>query len=232
MELENNTKTEITFSWAYAFWGVFGYFYHRKNIEKRPFWKCAGVDIFMWAIILGIFNKITTIICSQSTVLDWLQTIFMASIWGFVGAWRFNKFKKNDYDVELFKKRDKIGLISGIIIWIIVISASFVYGYYTTKVNNTADNVTYVYYENGYVCDKFYQVNANHVSVETNKEVEHALHEIHTYCPSDIYRTDTTDVKTIIEVYPQLTNWDFNAHFIHTYPTEDGKTAYIFIKKL
>lgn len=229
--MENN-ENKIAFSWAYTFWGVFGYFFHRKNIEKRPFRKCAGVDIIMWGIIIGFFSKITSIICSQTTALDFIHSLFMMAIWGFVGAWRFNKYKKSDYDEDLFKKREKISIITGIIMLITIFGAAFGYGYYTSKIENTIDNVTYIYYENGYVCDKYFEVNANHVNVETNKDVERAVYEIHSYCPSDVYRTDTVDVKTIIEVYPQLTNWDFNAHFIHTYPTENGKTAYIFLKKV
>ena len=230
--MTNNTETTKTpiFSWCYAFWGIFGFFFHRKNTEKRPFWKSAGVDICCWGFVLGVLNRLTNLIPSV-LFIDIIITVILMAIWGFVGAWRFNKYKKNDFDEMLWKRREKYGIISGIICYIIFFGLIAVGSNYIQE--NSVDNRTYVYYENGYVCDKFYQVNdANHISVETNAEVEHALKEIHTYCPSDVYRTDTVDVKTIIEVYPQLTTWDFNAHFIHTYPTENGNTAYIFLKKV
>ena len=232
--MENNTNNNHNFSWCYAFWGIFGFFFHRKNLKKLPFWKSAGVDILVWGVLIGIVSKITSMFCIQYTVLDILHTIIFMVIWGFVGAWRFNKYKKDDYDETLWKRREKYGIISGIIFGIIfyVVLFSFIAigTHYITE--NAVDNRTYVYFENGYVCDKFYQVNANHIEIETNAQVEHAVKEIHTYCPSDVYRTDTVDVKTIIEVYPQLTTWDFNAHFIHTYPTENGNTAYIYLKKI
>lgn len=227
--MENNTNNNHNFSWCYAFWGIFGFFFHRKNLKKLPFWKSAGVDICCWGFVLGVLNKLTKLIPS-TTFTDILLTAIIMALWGFVGAWRFNKYKKDDYDETLWKRREKYGIISGIILYVVLFSFIALGTYYITK--NSVDNRTYVYFENGYVCDKFYQVNANHIEIETNAQVEHAVKEIHTYCPSDVYRTDTVDVKTIIEVYPQLTTWDFNAHFIHTYPTENGNTAYIYLKKI
>ena len=46
--MENNTNNNHNFSWCYAFWGIFGFFFHRKNLKKLPFWKSAGVDILVW----------------------------------------------------------------------------------------------------------------------------------------------------------------------------------------
>ena len=227
--MENNTNNNHNFSWCYAFWGIFGFFFHRKNLKKLPFWKSAGVDICCWGFVLGVLNRLSHIIPS-STFFDFVFTIGFVALWGFVGAWRFNKYKKDDYDETLWKRREKYGIISGIILYVVLFSFIAIGTHYITE--NSVDNRTYVYFENGYVCDKFYQVNANHIEIETNAQVEHAVKEIHTYCPSDVYRTDTVDVKTIIEVYPQLTTWDFNAHFIHTYPTENGNTAYIYLKKI
>lgn len=227
--MENNTNNNHNFSWCYAFWGIFGFFFHRKNLKKLPFWKSAGVDICCWCFVLGVINRLSHIIPS-STFFDFVFTIGFAALWGFVGAWRFNKYKKDDYDETLWKRREKYGIISGIILYVVLFSFIAIGTHYINE--NSVDNRTYVYFENGYVCDKFYQVNANHIEIETNAQVEHAVKEIHTYCPSDVYRTDTVDVKTIIEVYPQLTTWDFNAHFIHTYPTENGNTAYIYLKKI
>lgn len=227
--MENNTNNNHNFSWCYAFWGIFGFFFHRKNLKKLPFWKSAGVDICCWGFVLGVLNKLTNLIPS-TTFTDILLTAIIMTLWGFVGAWRFNRYKKDDYDETLWKRREKYGIISGIILYVVLFSFIAIGTHYITE--NSVDNRTYVYFENGYVCDKFFQVNANHIEIETNAQVEHAVKEIHTYCPSDVYRTDTVDVKTIIEVYPQLTTWDFNAHFIHTYPTENGNTAYIYLKKI
>ena len=227
--MENNTNNNHNFSWCYAFWGIFGFFFHRKNLKKLPFWKSAGVDICCWGFVLGVLNKLTKFIPS-TTFTDILLTVTIMALWGFVGAWRFNKYKKDDCDETLWKRREKYGIISGIILYVVLFSFIAIGTHYITE--NTVDNRTYVYFENGYVCDKFYQVNANHIEIETNDQVEHAVKEIHTYCPGDVYRTDTVDVKAVIEVYPQLTTWDFNAHFIHTYPTENGNTAYIYLKKI
>lgn len=114
--MNNNENYKPVFSWTYALWGVFGYFFHRKNMNKLPFWKSAGIDILVWGFLIGIVSKITAMFCVQSI----LHTIIFMAIWGFVGAWRFNKFKKNDYDVELYKEREMIGIMSGIITYFIV----------------------------------------------------------------------------------------------------------------
>lgn len=118
--MKNNENYKPCFSWAYAFWGVFGYFFHRKNMNKLPFWKCAGVDILMWGVLLGIVSKITATFCVQSAVSDILHAILFMAIWGVVGAWRFNKFKKPCWDAELYKERDTIGLVSGIITYFLI----------------------------------------------------------------------------------------------------------------
>ncbi len=227
MENNNNLK----FSWCYAFFGIFGFFFHRVNMEKRKFWKSAGVDILCWGFVLGVLNKLTKLIPS-TTFTDILLTVMIMTLWGFVGAWRFNKYKKENLDETILKRREKYGIISGIIIYSIFTIAYIILIGYANSVSSNIENRTLVYYENGYVCDKFYQVGGANTKIDTNKEVENALRKIHTYCPSDVFTSDTVDVKSIIELYPQLTNWDFNAHFIHTYPTENGNTAYIFIKRV
>lgn len=118
--MNNYENYKPVFSWTYALWGVFGYFFHRKNVNKLPFWKSAGVDILVWGFLIGIVSKITAMFYVQSTVLDILHPIIFMAIWGFVGAWRFNKFKKINYDVELYKEREMIGIMSGIITYFIV----------------------------------------------------------------------------------------------------------------
>lgn len=118
--MNNNENYKPVFSWTYALWGVFGYFFHRKNVNKLSFWKSAGVDILMWGVLLSIVSKITSLFFVPFTLLDILHTIIFMAIWGFVGAWRFNKFKKNDYDIELYKEREMIGIMSGIITYFIV----------------------------------------------------------------------------------------------------------------
>lgn len=98
--------------------------------------------------------------------------------------------------------------------------------------NNNKVNVTNnIYYENGYVCDKFFQVNPNYIDVSTNEKVENVIGEIHTYCPSDVYKSEYTNINEIVKIYPQLKMWNFNEHFIRSYPTKNGNVAYIYFKK-
>lgn len=116
---ENNTEEEKienipSFSWAYALWGVFGFFFHRINIEKHSFWKSAGIDIFCWMIVIGLFMKFLGVVFPglyASIALFILQTMFC----GYIGAWRFNKFKKKDWNIATWKRREKIGIVSGVI---------------------------------------------------------------------------------------------------------------------
>lgn len=114
-DIDNAKSNPPSFSWAYAIWGVFGFFFHRVNIERRPFWKCAGIDIFCWMLVLGLFVKFMEYVFPgvyAGLVLFILQMVFC----GYVGAWRFNKFKKQDWNLATWKRREKIGTISGAIV--------------------------------------------------------------------------------------------------------------------
>ncbi len=126
--MKNNEIYTPRFSWSYAFWGIFGYFFHRKNMNKLPFLKCAGVDILMWGVLVGFVSKITAMFCVQYTVLDILHAIIFMAIWGVVGAWRFNKFKKPCWDAELYNERDTIGLMSGIIAYFLIVAVGLAVG--------------------------------------------------------------------------------------------------------
>lgn len=116
IENTKDIKTNYpSFSWTYALWGVFGFFFHRINIEKRPFWKSAGIDIFCWMLVTRLFFKFLECVFANfyaSLAVFILQMMFC----GYIGAWRFNKFKKKDWDIAVWKRREKIGIISGVIL--------------------------------------------------------------------------------------------------------------------
>lgn len=118
----NETKIETTktendpkFSWAYAMWGIWGFLFHRINIEKRPFWKSAGVDIICWMFVIGLCKYVIASMCPALYIFAIMLWIMEAAACGYIGAWRFNKYKKADWDVETWKRRDYIGGVSGAI---------------------------------------------------------------------------------------------------------------------
>ena len=106
----NNKKR---FSWAFFFWGILGYFFHRNHIRQDlPFWKCAGVDILVWMIVTTFLCRISLVLgCSMTT-----YNIIHMFANGFVGAWRFNKYCIDDYNEQTYSNRETIASICGVIL--------------------------------------------------------------------------------------------------------------------
>lgn len=238
------TQFKPKFSFGYALLGPFAYFFHRKQIRQDlPFWKCAGVDMFVWAWLLGIVNRITSVLMDSNTVLSIVQMVGMMTMWGFVGAWRFNRFKRIDCDRPTYSRRDWFASLVGVIVMMLLYTSSYIISKelpyipestqqttYSSDYRNTTHRQTH-YWESGYICEKFFQL-SGHIDVSTNAKVSDAVHRIHTYCPGDDIVRDTVSEVEIVNTVPQLKTWDWNEDFIHSYATKDGKTAYIYIRKI
>lgn len=227
---------KIVFSWGYAFGGVIAFLFHRNQVRQDiKFRKSAGVDILGWGILLGLINRITTHLIGDSLFLAVIQTIALCAIWGFVGAWRFNKFRiEEGFSRQVWRKREIYASITGILLWIVFTIISML----PALTNTTNDNVsalgqqTELYFvENSYVCDKFFEVSAG-MPIETNEQIANAVERIHIYCPEERIVQDTTVLSTIDAVFPQLKDWNWDNDFIHTYQTENGRTAYYYIKQI
>lgn len=226
----------ITFSWGYAFGGVVAFFFHRNQVRQDlSFRKSAGADILGWGILLGLINRITTQLIGDSLSLAVIQQIVLCAIWGFVGAWRFNKFRVEEgFSRQLWRKREIYASITGILLWIVFTIVSMV----PTLANTASDNVSaseppseLFFVENSYACDKFFEVSAG-MPIETNEQIAKAVERIHIYCPEERMVQDTTTLSTIVAVFPQLKDWNWDNDFIHTYQAENGRTAYYYIKPI
>ena len=230
------TMDRIIFSWGYAFGGVFAFLFHRNQVHQDlKFWKSAGVDILGWGILLGLVNRITTHIIGDSLSLAIIQQIFLCTIWGFVGAWRFNKFRvEEDFSRQVWRKREIYASITGILLWIVFTIVSMLPALINTTNNNVSasgQQSELFFIENSYACDKFFEVSAG-MPIETNEQVAKAVERIHIYCPEERIVQDTTVLSTVVSVFPQLKDWNWDKDFIHTYQAENGRTAYYYIKQI
>ena len=227
----------INFSIAYALLGPFGYFFHRNQVRKDiPFWKCAGLDLFAITFIGGFLLRIILVILSidpskfsiaQAAAYD----IIIAVSWGFVGAWHFKRYMREDInteaDKEIWKRRELYSLFTGSVVWLVIHAVALL------ENPAFADNVQKNYEtQNGYICEKYFEVNQSYQIFETNDQIRNAIKEIHSFCPSDLATKDTVSLEEIERIMPQLVGYDFSKDFIHSYVTVDSNIAYIYIRKI
>lgn len=242
VEIVEPSDAKIKFSPGYAFLWVFAYFFHRNQVRQDlPLWKCAGMDILVWGFLLGFVNRITGFITgsADSTIIDIIQCICMCILWGFVGAWRFNRYHRPDFDITVWKRRDFMAACVGATLWFILIAITIMSSYSTSSTERNSNiagvqsaiNTPILYFESSYACDAFFDKQTG-LPLETNSDVERAVKLIHTYCPNENQVVDTVTPQQVIATYPQLSEWNWDNHFIHTYLTTTERTAYIYIKKL
>ena len=101
----------------------------------------------------------------------------------------------------------------------------------TLSTHNGFSDSERFYFESSYACDKFFNVTAGR-HLKTNEQVASTVERIHIYCPDELIKKDTIGLSAINATFPQLKKWDWNNDFIHSYPTKNGRTAYVYIKKL
>lgn len=233
IEFVDDTNLNPKFSFAFAFWGVFGYFFHKNQLNtKKPFFKSAGNDIFVWMLLCNIIDRIFTVLLEDYIILSIFESIGLIFLMGFVGAWRFNKHKIAECSIDTWKKREKYGLISGVILYIILGTIGFVGGAmeeYITASSTNNENIYIV--ENGFICDKFFDVSEG-LPIDTEKQIDNALERIHTYCPTDVLFNEKYSEGDVFKQFPQLRTYNFkeNPSFIHSYEAENKATAYIYVK--
>lgn len=208
---ESRNDKEPIFSWAYALLGIFGYFFHRNQTDtSRPFWKCAGIDISVWMIVIGIVSKIIDRLFVGDNIFFVIMLMFAhMAVLGLIGAWRFNKYKRTPFSADVWKKRERKGLITGIIVWVIYMPLLFVQNLSFESSEQFSQEENFYYAENGIACDKFFDV-SDGMSIETDEQIDNALLRIHIYCPNDVVVQDTINDATLKELFPQLNAYNFD----------------------
>lgn len=232
IEFVDDTNLNPKFSFAFAFWGVFGYFFHKNQLNtKKSFFKSAGSDIFVWMFLCGILDRIVSFLVEDNAILSILESFGLIVLTGFVGAWRFNKHKIAECSIDTWKKREKYGLISGVVLYTLLLIGGFAYSFISEYAEASSINENIYVVENGIACDKFFDVSEG-LSIETEKQIDNVLERIHTYCPSDVYFRENYGESNLFKQFPQLRTYDFkqNPSFIHTYETDKNATAYVYVK--
>lgn len=100
-------STRKNYSVAFAFFGIFGYFFHRSQLKGV---RMIGLVIGMM-IMMKFMRSFVDI-----AVLEMIAC-------GFVGGSFMNKhcMSRPDFDMVLFERRETIAAIAGLIMWTVFI---------------------------------------------------------------------------------------------------------------